>query len=218
MVWARTKLIIMDNLYDPVEDIYIRYSGPTPEKFYKKLLEFMETVFRVPKANIHEIDYTWEKSDGAAKFKVWWRITKDLDIYTYLRYDVKLSGQTEEGHGWVLVELKPQLVTEYPQDTLIQQSIFYEMFRRFWHQVFYHKKRMDYIQMGRDMSAGFEAAVKRYAEELRGEVSGGIPARTGQSFVPIPPPQSTPAETAGAPVVAPAEGGAAGPGTGDAAG
>lgn len=171
MVWARTKLVIWEDVYEDVTDIIVRYSGPHPERFYKKVLELMEKIFALRRSDIQEIDYTWEKTETSAKFKVWWRLIKSMDVYSYLRWDLKLEGSSAHEKGYAMVKLTPILVTEYPQDTLIQQSIFYEMLRRFWHQVFYHKKRMQYMVSARDLSTDFELAVKKFAEELRGETT-----------------------------------------------
>lgn len=170
MVWARTKLVIFEDVFEDTTDIFIRYSGPYPERFYKRVLEDLEKTFGVHRSDIQEIDYAWEKHDGGAtRFKIWWRLVKSLDIFSYLRIDVKLDGESAENAGYAIIDIKPALVTEYPQDTVIQQSIFYEMMRRFWHQFFYHKKRMQYMILGRDLCTAFEQRMKAFAEELRGE-------------------------------------------------
>jgi len=169
VVWARTKMVIFDDIWEDITDMFIKYSGPSPERYYKKLLESMETVFSIPKSDIQEIDYTWEKTNGELRFAVWWRLIKAMDIYSYIRVDVKLDGQSREGSGYASITIKPALITEYPQDTLIQQSIFYEMARLFWHQVFYHKKRMEFMKLGRELVDNFNKELKRFGEELRGE-------------------------------------------------
>ncbi|MEA3343628.1 MAG: hypothetical protein U9Q92_05665 [archaeon] len=168
MVWARTKLVIFDNLYEPGEkDILFNYSGPHPEKFYNKVRAMMHDVFNVPVGRIQEMNYTWETQNNEDKFSIRWRTVKEMDIYTYLRYDVILTGTSANGEGPVSIRLKPRIVTEYPQDTLIQQSILYEMARRFWHNMFYAKQRQKWMEMGRDLASEFENTLKEYGEELR---------------------------------------------------
>ena len=44
MVWARTKLLIWDYIFEPVKDIEIAYQGPNPQKFYKKINELISTL------------------------------------------------------------------------------------------------------------------------------------------------------------------------------
>ena len=167
MVWARTKLIIFDNLYEPGEkDILFNFSGPHPIKFYNKIRASMHDIFGVPIGRVQEMNYTWEKHKTMEKFNIRWRLTKEMDVYTYLRYDVILIGSSENDEGPVSVRLKPRIVTEYPQDTLIQQSILYEMARRFWHNMYYAKQRKEWIEQGKDMAAEFENMLKEYAEEL----------------------------------------------------
>ena len=36
MVWARTRLLIWDYIFEPVKRIKINYTGPNPDKFYQK--------------------------------------------------------------------------------------------------------------------------------------------------------------------------------------
>lgn len=168
MVWARTKLVIYDNLYEPGEkDVLFNYSGPHPEKFYNKIRSMMHNIFNVPKGRIQEMNYSWEKHKDKDKFNIKWRIVKEMDIYTYLRYDIILNGSSENHDGSVSIRQKPRIITEYPQDTLIQQSILYEMARRYWHNIFYAKQRQKWMNEGRDMAAEFENTLKEYGEELR---------------------------------------------------
>lgn len=168
MVWARTKLVIFDDLFDRPEEQYFNYSGPHPTKFYHKVQDLLFTIFKIPKSNLQEIEYTWETpKPGTTRCKCWWRMVKQMDIYTYIRVDLILDGSEVDGKGPMRITIKPAIITEYPQDTLVQQSIFYELFRRFWHTVFYHKKRMEYLQVGRELVTKYEEAVKAFGEELR---------------------------------------------------
>jgi hypothetical protein len=59
------------------------------------------------------------------------------------------------------------LRTEYPQDTLWQKTIFYEMMRVFWHRGFYHNKRREYIIEGRRLLAMLQDQIEEYFRDLR---------------------------------------------------
>ena len=167
MVWARTKLIIYDDIFEPHEEIFINYSGPHPEKLYPRIQELIPPIFNIPPSHIQEISFTWEMpSETHIKFNVWWRIIKQMDVHSHIRVDLKLKGFSKNGRGPATISIDASLITEYPQDTLIQQSIFYEMGRRFWHALFYHKKRMEYIQIGKRIIRKFEEEIKKYLEEL----------------------------------------------------
>jgi len=168
MVWARNKLVIYDDIFEPHEEIFINYSGPHPERLYPYLQEIIPPIFNIPKSNVQEISFTWETpSDDETKFNIWWRIIKQMDIHSHIRVDLKLKGFAKKGKGPATISIDAALITEYPQDTLLQQSIFYEMGRRFWHAVVYHKKRMEYIEMGRRIIRKFEEEIKKFLEELR---------------------------------------------------
>jgi hypothetical protein len=167
MVWARTKLLIWDYIFEPVKDIKLEYKGPFPEKFYKKLNELIRTIFNVPDAYVQEKNYSWEKAKDSERFEVEWEITKVLDVYSYITIELTMKGFTMNGEGKVSIKIKPRLITEYPQDTVFQQSIFYEIVRRMWHQFFYQHKRMEYLNFGKELITSFESAIKHFGETLR---------------------------------------------------
>lgn len=167
MVWARTKLLIWDYIFEPVKDIKIEYKGPYPEKFYKKLNELIRTVFNVPDAYVQEGNYSWEKGKDSERFEIEWEVNKVLDTFSYINLEIDLKGFSMNGEGKASIKIKPRLITEYPQDTMFQQSIFYEILRRFWHKFFYHHKRMEYLNFGKELVTTFESAIKHFGETLR---------------------------------------------------
>jgi len=168
MVWARTKLLIWDYVFEPVKEIEINYTGKDPDKFYKKLKELIRSVFNIPDAYIQEKSYTWENAGERERFDVEWEINKILDVFSYINVEVALRGFVSNGEGKAGIKLKPRLITEYPQDTLWQQNLMYEMMRRFWHRMFYHHKRMEYLDMSKEILVSFESQIKAYGEKLRG--------------------------------------------------
>lgn len=168
MVWARTKLVLYDNIFEEGErDIAMSYSGKHPEKLYYKLKEIFLDVFNVPRNKIQEMHYNWEKKGDSDSIDVRWRVVKDMDMYSFLRFDISFKVKSTAGEGTASIRLKPRFITEYPQDTLIQQSIFYEMARRFWHNTFYQKQRLKWFHLGKELSARFDDAVKQYMDGLR---------------------------------------------------
>ena len=167
MVWGRTKLLIWDYIFEPAKEIRITYAGKNPEKLYTKANELIRTIFNVPEGYVQEKLFNWEKVKDADRFEISWEVTKILDYYTYIVVEMDLSGFSAEGEGRASFRLKPRLITEYPQDTLWQQSIVYEMMRRMWHKTYYHHKRMEYLYLGRELIINFERSVKQYMEELR---------------------------------------------------
>jgi hypothetical protein len=167
MVWARTKLLIWDYIFEPVKDLRISYTGPHPEKFYQKLKELIRAVINVPDAYIQEKNYVWEKLKDSERFEIEWEINKILDTFSYITIEITLRGFSAGGEGKVDIRIRPRLITEYPQDTIWQQSIVYEMLRRFWHQRFYHHKRMEFLNLGKELLVSLEAALKKYMDELR---------------------------------------------------
>jgi hypothetical protein len=167
MVWARTKLVIWEYIFEPVKELRISYAGPHPEKMYAKLKELIRLVFNVPDAYVQEKVYSWERGKESEKFEVEWEINKILDTYSYISVELSVRGFSAAGEGKAEITIKPRLLTEYPQDTIWQQSIIYEMLRRFWDSRFYHHRRMEYVNMGKEMIVTFETDIKKYFEKLR---------------------------------------------------
>jgi len=169
MVWARTKLTIWDYVFEPIRHLKITYSGKNADKFYKKINELVRTVFNVPEGYVQEKNYKWEKDKDTIRFDVQWEVNKILDQFTFIRVDIDLVGyaikQGDSTEGKAAIRIAPRLVTEYPQDTVWQQNIFYEIFRRLWHTAIYHKKRMEYLDLAKDLVTSFEAELKHFGEE-----------------------------------------------------
>lgn len=193
MVWARTKLLIWDYIFEPVKDIKVSFSGPHPERLYKKINELIRTVLNVPDAYVQEGTYSWNKDGDTESFEVEWEVNKILDVYSYITVEIELKGYSKAGVGKASIRLKPRLITEYPQDTVWQQNIFYEMMRRFWDKMFYHHKRMEYLNLGKELVTSFESALKHYMDLLRGVAETNNANKPGTPPSPAPAAPSPPA-------------------------
>ena len=166
MVWARSRMMIWDYIFEPVNNIIINYVGPDSDTFYEKIHELIREIFNVPDAYIQEKDYTWEKGKEVQKFDVAWEVNKILDVFTYITIEIELTGFKSKDSGRCRIKLKPRLITEYPQDTIWQNSLFYEIFRRMWHRAFYHSKRMSFLALGKDLVVTFEREIKKHGQKI----------------------------------------------------
>ncbi|MCD6496526.1 MAG: hypothetical protein J7K54_04615 [Candidatus Aenigmarchaeota archaeon] len=172
-VLARMKMLVEEEIYPPKgtakgspRSIH-SYVGPNPGKLYSKSRELMKGIFNATDSDIHEEIYDWGVSGEKEKFKVRYFLQKNLDKFTYyiIRVDVKGEGTEKSGKGSITI--RPLLRTEYPQDTLWQRTIFYEMLRVFWHRIFYHNKRREYILEGRRLLSMFQQQIEEYFKDLR---------------------------------------------------
>jgi len=160
MVWARTKLMIHDDLFRPRPKITIKYTGPHPEKFYQEIPLLLTSMLRVHEHTIIEKKFEWNKGE-TERFDVKWEVNKDLDKFSYYWVDVSLKGSVSKGHGTAEIEINAALRTEYPQDTYWERGLFYEIMRMFWHSTFYHSKRQVYMLEGRRILTSFADELKR---------------------------------------------------------
>ena len=139
-MWARTKLMIHDDLLKPKPLVDLKYHGPHPERLYKEIPILLTRLFRVQEHSMQEKLYQWSKGDPQ-KFKVKWEINKDLDKFSYFWIECEISGQSSRGEGVADIVFTGALRTEYPQDTIWQKSLLYEFLSMFWHTTYYVPKR-----------------------------------------------------------------------------
>ncbi|OYT57223.1 MAG: hypothetical protein B6U68_02155 [Candidatus Aenigmarchaeota archaeon ex4484_14] len=167
MVFARTRITIWDQIYRPRKTDTIRYKGPHPERVYYRAYRLIKSVFNVPVGYIQEKLYNWEKEGNKERFSARWQVDKWLDKWTYIDWDIEIKGFSVNGKGEVIIGIEPRLVTEYPQDTIFQQSILYEILRRFWHVLFYERKREEFFEFGKALSEEWETKIKNFTAKLR---------------------------------------------------
>ncbi len=168
MVFARTKILMQDNCYEEEPgEVVMKYVGPNPRQLYDKMWELMKSIFNVPDSSIQEETYNWGKGETTEKFKVGWLLHKDMDAFSYIYVKIGLSGEGDENSGNAVIKMKPYMRTEYPQDTVWQRSLFYEMLRMMWHNTFYSKKRDDYTEECRHLTVYFQRRMLEFFRELR---------------------------------------------------
>lgn len=172
MVFTRSKIVMEDNCFnEEPATVEMKFIGKQVEKLYSRAYELMKSVFNVSDSDIQETEYQWGKSEKGDKFRIRWWLHKDVDIFSYFFVRFTLSGQAGP-KGSATLEVRGLLRTEYPQDTVWQKSLFYEMVRSFWHRMFYAKKREEYGEECRHLTVLFQNKVKEYFEKLQ----AGAPA------------------------------------------
>lgn len=177
MVFARHKLTLEDNCFiEEPGGVSATFIGPNVKQLYKKMYEMMKAVFRVSDADIQETEYKWGKGDKGDKFKIRWWMHKDMDLFSYIYIRFDLSGQGDEKSGSATIAVRGLLRSEYPQDTVWQRSLFYEMIRTFWHRAFYHRKREEFAEECRHSTILFMNKMKEFYQALRGSVEVSQPA------------------------------------------
>ena len=154
MVWARSKLLIEDDILRPLPIMKIKFSGQNPERFYKQIYNLLLVSFRISTDSVQEKDFQWSKGE-TEKFKITWEVNKDLDKFSYYHINITLSGESSKNSGKADIEIDGVVRTEYPQDTMWQKSLLYEILRMFWHSTFYSSKRDEYLKEGRRLMSLF---------------------------------------------------------------
>lgn len=162
MVWARTKLMIHDDLLRPRPVFNIHYTGPDPDKFYREIPQLIQTIYRLSEHEIQEKRFLWSKTEPE-RFRISWEINKDLDKFSYYWLEINLEGSKTKTHGEAKITVSSALRTEYPQDTYWQKSLLYEFLRMAWHTLFYSSTRDGYMREGRRLVSLFTDNLKSLA-------------------------------------------------------
>ena len=168
MVFSRSKLLMEDNCFtEEPSDVSLKINAPNPAKMYKKSYEAIKAIFRVSDSDIQETAYNWAKTAKGDKFKVRWWMHKDMDLFSYLFIRFDIAGDGSPTAGSFSITISALLRTEYPQDTIWQRSLFYEVLRTFWHRMFYHKKREQYAEECRHSVVVYADKIKELVEKLQ---------------------------------------------------
>ena len=166
-VFARSKLMLEDRCLTLRPKMEFSYSGPNPDKAYPKLIDILTTDLNVPRENIQEKNFKWDRSTPEEKFSATFEVLKDYDKFTYMYLEISMSGSMKPsekfGHeGSVRFAIGGMIRTEYPQDTLWERSFFYEMLRTFWHRAFYKNRRYKWLMECRDSMLLIQDELKKF--------------------------------------------------------
>jgi len=171
-IFVRTKLQIHDNCLEPgMPRLSLNYSGPNPQNIYKKIKELFMSIWKIEPSEIQEKNFSWDRTGAGEKFNVSWEVVKDLDRFSYMVISVDLSGESKPSkefgkEGLADIKIAGAIKTEYPQDTIWQRSLFYEMFRIFYHKVVYQDVRTKYLQDCNSSIMNFQEEVKSFLNLL----------------------------------------------------
>lgn len=166
-IFARRKIVIEQYCMGPPGSPYItlKYNGPNPQNIYEQMKKLFNIIFKLEEGELEEKDFSWDRSGAKEEFSVKFELVKDLDKHSYFRILMSLKGEAKpskefgkEGSASIFIDAR--VVTEYPQDTIWQRSLFYELFRSFYHKVIYEDTREAYRRECRE-------AINRFNHELK---------------------------------------------------
>jgi hypothetical protein len=177
-IFARTKLVLHDYCLEvpgsPLPGkrfLTLEYSGPNPQAAYYQAKKILSQITKVPEGEIIERDFSWRKENGNEIFSVSFDVIKDMDRFTFIQITVSMKGSVKPSkefgkEGNLTVNIDGILRTEYPQDTLWQRSLLYELFRAFYHKVIYEEARKKYKQECANLMNQIHLSLKEFFNVL----------------------------------------------------
>ena len=155
-IFARTKLVIHEDClgisgspFPGKKFITLEYTGPNPQIAYYQAKKILSQISKIPEGEIIERNFSWDRSGEEEKFSVDFDIIKDMDRFSFIQITVSMKGTIKPSkefgkEGNLSINIDGILRTEYPQDTLWQRSLLYELFRAFFHKFIYEESRKKY--------------------------------------------------------------------------
>lgn len=172
-IFAKTKLVIHEDCLAPpgAPFIVLNYAGPNPQNVYPQVKKLFLTLFKASDSELQERDFSWDRSGPGEKFSVKFDMIRDLDIFSFMQIIVDVSGNATPSkefgkEGTATVRIDGRIRTEYPQDTFWQKSLFYEMFRVFYHRIIYEGTRRKYKDHCRGLITQFRDNLKQFLNIL----------------------------------------------------
>lgn len=170
--FARAKLLIENMCITYRPKISFSYSGPNPQRAYKKFLKIITDDLKIPRHNIQEKLFKWDRSEPVEKFTMAWEIVKDFDKFSYMFLEVSMNGTIKPSEefgkeGDITITMQGIVRTEYPQDTMWERSFIYEILRTFWHKIFYADKIKQYVSDCRDWMLYIQNEMKSFFNILQ---------------------------------------------------
>jgi hypothetical protein len=94
-----------------------------------------------------------------------------MDTFSFVQIIIDLSGESKPSkefgkEGSATIRITGRMRTEYPQDTVWQRSLLYEMFRVFYHRVIYDERRMKYKEQCRTWILQMQEEIKSFLNIL----------------------------------------------------
>lgn len=145
----------------------LEYSGPNPQYVYEYIRKLFSSLFGITEREIQEREFRWDKIPGGESFHVRFETIKDLDTHTFQDITIEIDGTIHPSkefgkEGNVRIRFEGKIRTEYPQDTVWQRSLLYEMFRTFYHKVIYQSIRKRYVEECRELLLHFSDEIKSF--------------------------------------------------------
>lgn len=170
-VFAKTKLTIEDTCMPPRAIVELSYSGPDPDKIYPKVLDILRAKLAVPEHLIQEKEYEWDRSKLPEKFSMSIEAIKEFDRFSYMLLKIKIKGSVKPSkelgkEGEAKVEIEGVVRTEYPQDSLWERSILYELLRTIYHKTVYQQRFLRFKEECRKAMLALQDELKSFFEIL----------------------------------------------------
>jgi hypothetical protein len=166
-VFARARILIHDYCLVPRPTATLEYTGPNPQRAYDSIRKLFGSLFNITEKEVQEREFRWEKVAGGESFHVRWETIKDLDSHTFQDITITLDGTASPSkefgkEGSLKISFEGKIRTEYPQDTIWQRSLIYEMFRTFYHKTIYQGIRKKYVEECRETLLQFSDEIRSF--------------------------------------------------------
>jgi hypothetical protein len=166
-IFARAKLLIHDYCLFPLHRATLEFSGPNPQNAVEQSKKLLFQIWNVVEKEFQEREFKWDRTTAKEDFHLRWEIIKDLDTFSFYHVTIDIDGFAKPSkefgkEGSVKIVIEPRLRTEYPQETVWQRSLPYELFRVLYHKLVYESQRKKYLEECRIMMTNFNDGIRAF--------------------------------------------------------
>ncbi|MBI2076174.1 MAG: hypothetical protein HYT72_02920 [Candidatus Aenigmarchaeota archaeon] len=138
---------IIDDILAPAETVKINYEGKNPYTPVLIIPQLLRDVMKITGQHIREIDTRWDITSDPRPFYALYegRRTEDRWTKTMVRFIAQGVQSSKDKTGWVRLQFKGNIMTEYEYANFIQKSFWW-----LFNYTFYYKQRRRYIEMAKD--------------------------------------------------------------------
>jgi hypothetical protein len=140
-------LTIDDDILAPSDVIKIKFEGKNPFSVVPTMLATLKYVMKLSGKDVRETDIRWDVTSDPREFYGMWMGIKKNDRWTktFARIIAQGAQSSTDKTGWINIELKGYIKTEYEYSTFIQKSFWW-----FYNYMFYYRQRRMYLERAKD--------------------------------------------------------------------
>lgn len=164
-------MVLEDDVFVPRGKVEVKYKGPDPFSFYKKLnSSYFQKRLEIGGTDFWERDFRWDITTDPRKFYVRIFLHKGFDKNTEVIYEITFQGEQPtdpKKDGKLTITFSGKLKSSFPMKTSFQQTFFYKAILWLYNRLFYFRVRRKYLELAQRKMYEIINEVREWAGAMR---------------------------------------------------